>query len=207
MINITLGNKSNGEAVDVDLVFLSNLFVSYVSNNQFIKFYEQIVNNNEAVNYLLLCKAENVIDSPSFTNIETYTYDNPEKGSITNMKELFNGINGALVRLRKLGRKMNPIQIIIIDDIFILAAKLDKRGMQRFKNLLNYRSTVGIHFIIGSVLPYRNLLKQLMVEQSSESKIKINPFNELGAEIIFNPDELIFFREKNVVEYTTLYSI
>ena len=181
--------------------------MSYVSNIQFIKFYRQIVNNNKAVNYLLLCKAENVFDSTGFTNIKTYTYDNPVNGSITNKKELFNGINGALVRLRKLGRKMNPIQLIVIDDIFILAAKLDKRGMQRFKNLLNYGSTVGIHFIIGSVLPYRNLLKQLMVEQSSESKIKINPFNELGAEIIFNPDELIFFSEKNVVEYTTLYSI
>lgn len=206
MINITLGNKSNGEAVDVDLVFISNLFVSYVSNNQFIKFYEQIVNNNEAVNYLLLCKAENVIDSPSFTNIETYTYDNPANGSITNKNELFNEINGALVRLRKLGRKINPIQLIIIDDIFLLAAKLDKRGMQQFKNLLNYGSAVGIHFIIGSVLPYRNLLRQLMVEQRSDSK-KSNATNELGAEIIFNSDGLIFFREKNIVEYKILYPI
>lgn len=207
MIKIILGNKSNGEAIIVDLILLSNLFVSYVSNNQFTKLYGKIVNSNKAFNYLLIGKADNVFDSTGFTNIETYTYDDPVNGSITNKKELFNGINRALERLRRLGRKINPIQLIIIDDIFLLAAKLDKRGMQQFKNLLNYGSAVGIHFIIGSVLPYRNLLKQLMVEQSSESRIKTSPINELGAEIIFNSDGLIFFREKNIVEYTILYPI
>ncbi len=207
MINIPLGNKSNGEVLVVDLVFLSNLFLSYFSNKQFLKFYSQIINSYNGVNYLLICKSENVFNNKGFTNIETYIYDNPANGSITNRKELLKGINRSLVRLRKQGKKMSITQLIVIDDIFILASKLDQIGMRQFKNLLNYGSTAGIYFIIGSVLPYRNLLKQLMVDQSTESKIKNNPTNELGAEIIFNPDGLIFYREKNIFEYKSLYPI
>ncbi len=205
MINITLGNKSNSEAVVVDLVLLDNLFVSYVSKSQFLKLYGQIINSNKGVNYLLIGKAENIFKRIGFANIETYTYDNPESGSITNKKHLFAKIHGALVRLKKQGKILNPMQLIVIDDIFIVAAKLDKKGIEQFKNLLNYGSAFGIHFIIGSILPYRNLLKQLMIEQSVKNKN--NLINELGAEIIFNPDGLIFFREKNIVEYTVLYPI
>ena len=52
-------------------------------------------------------------------------------------------------------------------------------------------------------MPYRNLLLQLMKDRSEENKTGV--INQLGAELIFNIDGLIFFRERNNINFITYY--
>jgi len=67
--------------------------------------------------------------------------------------------------------------------------------------LLMEGSAFGIYFMIGSTLPYRNLLVQLM----RPARLNHSVVNQTGAEMIINPDGLIFFRENGQLEFTTYF--
>ena len=67
-----------------------------------------------------------------------------------------------------------------------------KIAINHFRQLLLYGYQRNIHFVIGSILPYRNLLVQLM--RSDTLSGDRNVVSTLGAELIYSPDELIFFR-------------
>ena len=133
---------------------------------------------------------------------ETFIYNDPESGTIKNFNKLF------ITPIKTFKKTKNNKDdfyntLIIIDDIWQIVPKLKKRSANQFKQLLNEGSAEGIHFIIGSSLPYRNLLLQLMANKSEDNKSGV--INQIGAEMIFNIDGLIFFREKNNIAFQTYY--
>ena len=89
----------------------------------------------------------------------------------------------------------------MIDDIWQLVPKLNKRSSSLLKELLLIGASQHIYLLIGSSLPYRNLLVPLM----KPNILKGGPFNELGAEMIINTDDLIFYRQKNLLEFENYY--
>ena len=100
-------------------------------------------------------------------------------------------------------KKNNNIYLIIIDDIWQVVPKFKSNSAKHFRQILNYGAEYGFHFIIGSTMPYRNLLLQLMIERKDVNKSGV--INQLGAEMIFNHDGLIFFREKNAINFDIFY--
>ena len=202
MINIKIGKKSDGSLVNKNLSSLPNLFVSYQTNNEFNHFVKQIITTNLLYQCLVISK-QNI---PSITTavLETYFYYNPEDGTILNRNSIFSTQYKLLQRAKSKKNNKN-ISLIIIDDIWLVVPKLKNNSAKQFKQLLNEGSSFGFYFIIGSSMPYRNLLLQLMTDRKEGNKSGV--INQLGAEIIFNPDGLIFFRERNNINFNTYYPL
>ena len=200
MISFNIGKKSDGSIIGQDLCTLPNLFVSYQTNQEYNQFINQIISNNLIYQCLIISKQDLSVISTAV--LETYIYDNPETGTILHRNTIFSNQYNSFQRAKK-KKNNNNINLIIIDDIWQIVPKLKNNSAKQFKQLLNEGYMYGFHFIIGSSMPYRNLLLQLMTERKEENKSGV--INQLGAEMIFNIDGLIFFRERNNINFDTYY--
>ena len=206
MITFSIGYNVSGNVIIKELSCLQNLFVSYMKTQQVKQLYEQIINTSfEQIDCgLLICKDINRIDTQKYYKIETYIYDNPLSGTIQKKNKIFNKIFKEFIKL-KTQPQQNKVKLIVIDDIWELIPKLNKQNISELKQLLAEGAGYAIHFIIGSSMPFRNLLLQLMSSSETIATSSRSPLNQLGAEIIFNPDEMIFFREKNQLQFNLVY--
>ena len=200
MITFYIGKKSDGSIINQDLCTLPNLFVSYQSTQELNHFINQIISGNLIYQCLIISKQNSPITTTAIK--ETYVYDNPEEGTILNRNTIFSNQYNSYLKAKKKKQSSN-INLIIIDDIWQVVPKLKNNSAKQFRQLLNEGAAYGFHFIIGSSMPYRNLLLQLMTERKEENKSGV--INQLGAEMIFNPDGLIFFRERNDINFNTFY--
>jgi hypothetical protein len=182
---------------------VSHLFVSYTSQPQIRDFLQRLsINNDNAdTQWLEICRQENRLSVPEGTYIDSYVYDNPSGGSILSKEKLFAIPNRLLNKKRNQKNRSNNSLIILIDDIWQVMPGLNKTNSNRLKTILMDGAEQQIYFVIGSNFPYRNLLLQLMQPGSKKN----SPVNELGAEIIINPDKLLFFREKNELAFEIFY--
>ena len=198
-----IGYTSNGLQAKKDLLSTSHLFVSYISVEQIKTFLTRLLQHNSTAitQCLFISKKDNLISLPGSILFSNYVYDNPQKGTIHYRNKLFTKIY-QLLKKRKLQKKPSKnLVLVYVDDIWQLVPKLDKKNGLWLKELLMDGAAYQICFIIGSTLPYRNLLLQLMQPNFS----KHSPMNEIGAEMIINPDDLLFFREKNQLNFDSYY--
>ena len=198
-----IGYTSNGLQAKKDLLSTSHLFVSYISAEQIKTFLTRLLQHNPTAitQCLFISKKDNLISLPGSILFSNYVYDNPQKGTIHYRNKLFTKIY-QLLKKRKLQKKPSKnLVLVYVDDIWQLVPKLDKKNGLWLKELLMDGAAYQICFIIGSTLPYRNLLLQLMQPNFS----KHSPMNEIGAEMIINPDDLLFFREKNQLNFDSYY--
>ena len=206
MLSIVIGSDINGKKVSKYLPSLRNLFVSYMEDNQIKGIITTLIAScyEDIGRLLIITKEANQIDTSRCVYAETYFYNNPENGSIKNKSQLFARIAKEQQK-QKQGKAINTKKTLVwIDDIWQLYPKLtSKTTIKHFKQLLQYGYDSKIHFIIGSVMPYRNLLAQLMRSDTIGGNKHI--VSTLGAELIYTPDGLIFFREQDSEEQQTLY--
>ena len=202
-MNFPLGYNSDGKKIDKSILMVSHLFVSYTSQPQIRDFLQRLsINNDNAdTQWLEICRQENRLSVPEGTYIDSYVYDNPSGGSILSKEKLFAIPNRLLNKKRNQKNRSNNSLIILIDDIWQVMPGLNKTNSNRLKTILMDGAEQQIYFVIGSNFPYRNLLLQLMQPGSKKN----SPVNELGAEIIINPDKLLFFREKNELAFEIFY--
>lgn len=198
-----IGYTSNGIQAKKDLLSTSHLFVSYISAKQIKAFLTLLLHNNATAitQCLFISKKDNLISLPESILFSNYVYDNPQKGSIQYRNKLFTKIFQLLKKRKSQKKPSTNLVLIYVDDIWQLVPKLDKKNGLLLKELLMDGAAYQIYFIIGSTLPYRNLLLQLMQPNFS----KHSPMNEIGAEMIINPDDLLFFREKNQLNFDSYY--
>jgi hypothetical protein len=207
VITIQIGKISDGSLFTLSFEQLPHLFVSYQNKieldallNRFL-----IVNDKSFTEFLVIASEDFLSNSFAIkSSTNNYIYNNPDRGSIKQKGRIFAHFFAALKKARK-QQKEKINRLIIIDDIWTFVPKLNARAITQFKELLNVGAEFGFYFIIGSSMPYRNLLLQLMSEQSNNLNNRV--LNQLGAEVIFNPDGLLFFRKKNSIDYVSLYPI
>jgi len=194
MPSLIIGSDTEGNRISKSLPALRNLFVSYLEDGQIKTLITNLlVEGTEVIGRLLLITKEaNLIDTTTYKNTETYIYNNPEIGSIKNKNQLFTQIMRQLKKSK--GKTENTkLTLVCIDDIWQFYPRFtSKIAINHFRQLLLNGYKSNIHFVIGSILPYRNLLVQLM--RSDTLGGDRNVVSTLGAELIFSPDELIFFR-------------
>lgn len=198
-----IGYTSNGLQAKKDLLSSSHLFVSYINAEQIKSILSRLMQHNPTsiTQCLFISKKDNLVSLPPSVILSNYVFDDPQKGTIQYRDKLFTKIF-QLLRKRKLQKKPSTnLVLVYVDDIWQLVPKLDKQNSLWLKELLKDGAAYHICFIIGSTLPYRNLLLQLMQPNIS----KHSPMNEIGAEMIINPDDLLFFREKNQLNFDSYY--
>lgn len=195
MLSLSIGSDSKGNIIFKSLPELRNLFVSYLEDDQIINIFKMLLENGTDIigRILLITKEDNLIELTSFKNYETYIYNNPEIGSIKKKNLLFSQI----IKEQKKGIKKSvnsKVTLVLIDDMWQFYPRFtSKNAINNFRQLLEYGYLFNIHFVVGSILPYRNLFVQLM--RSDTLGGNKNIVSSIGAELIYSPDELIFFRE------------
>ena len=208
MLELTIGSDINGNKAVKNVAALRSLFVSYQEDSQIKDIIIALIASGyeDIGRLLIITKEANLVDTSNCLYTETYIYNNPESGSIKNKSQLFNQIVKAQQKQNKDKATNTKKSLIWIDDMWQLYPKLtSKTTIKHFRQLLQYGYASNIHFIIGSILPYRNLLVQLMHSNTIGGNKHI--VSTLGAELIYTPDGLIFFREQDTEEQQTLYPI
>lgn len=202
-MNYTVGYNSSGKLVVTEVLLKAHLFVSYIDYRQITRFFTQFSKENEngLTKCLLIGREEISIILPDSPSINKYIIDNPERGNIKTARRLFTITHRILVKRKSQKKNGYDPLLVLIDDIWQLVPKLNKVNSSKLKDLLGAGASFGIFLVIGSTLPYRNLLVQLM----QPGKFNHSPVNETGAEMIINPDGLIFFRETGELEFKTFY--
>lgn len=202
-MNFPLGYNSDGKKIDKSILTVSHLFVSYTTQPQIRDFLKRlsINNENDHTQWLEICRESNRLSFPQGTSMESYVYDNPSCGSILSKEKLFTSPLRLLKKRQNQKKLSQEILIILIDDIWQVMPGLNKMNSNWLKTILMDGAEQQIYFVIGSNFPYRNLLLQLMQPGSKKN----SPVNELGAEIIINPDQLLFFREMNELAFEIFY--
>jgi len=194
MLDFLIGTDSNGSKISKSLPTLRNLFVSYLEDKEIKAIQTSIISEGINIGRLLLITREsNLIDISNCLFADTYIYNNPERGTIKKKNQLFAQIIKEQ-KNRKDKTSDNKRTLIMIDDMWQFYPKFtSKIAINQFRQLLQDGYKHNVHFVIGSILPYRNLLLQLLQGGNTGSNRNIIP--TLGAEIMISPDGLIFFRD------------
>jgi hypothetical protein len=101
--------------------------------------------------------------------------------------------------------------VVFIDDIFEVFKSKKKRSAIGLLELLIEAAQFNMYFILGSAGIYRGLLDEVIkVNPSLQKKVHDDMLSTkisqlLGAELVINPDGLLFFREKGDKIHKRLY--
>jgi len=224
-IPLVIGKQSSGEEFIIDLERLPHLFISHSNDKQlqniFIQLIGNIVQNEIELHLSLSLSRRMTLLIKPLVPIESlfmeFNHNDFEDGKINSIDEFVSSLiiekknRATLIKKSKIPMAMFPAMIIFIDNIFEIIMAQQKKTALSFIELLLTGAPVKMYFIMGSSGIYRPLLDQLInVSPVLKKKLK-KSFQEqlitqpLGAELVINPDGLLFFRERNEKIYTRLY--
>jgi len=214
---LTIGRNSNGEIRAIDLVTLPHLFISYSETNQLedcLRSLSLIGGTEHPLTwYLAVDSSRSVLfeaKADGFNTIENFYRDDPMLGTIPTRGLFIKALHTELT-LRKKKKTVAKEIIIVMDDIWDMVIHQDKQTGKRLLMLLTEGHKQGIHLVVASPTSYRNLLLQIMQNGKTNKKAEgdFDMYNKgittLGAEIVFTPDNLVFYRERGSRDIQRFY--
>lgn len=220
VIPFLIGKTSDNKLVRHDLLSMQHLFISYAEQEQFDRFIKDVVTD-------LGRGREDLFFAPAVTRncyqqLLPYMFNGPvakfihKDGEQTNSKlEFMRGLVSVLKFRQKQALNGQPIPgriIILIEDVFSMVIP-DKKGMGNlFLQLLLQGPSLGMHMVIGSIRTYRNLLTQL-IHLDLHPKLRkqfgdvFNKSEALGAELVLNTEELVFYKSREEYDYRRYYGL
>jgi len=234
MIPLLVGKNSNGEDRFLDLSQTSLLMISYCEEKQVDKLFRDIQNLDypyKALNYFMTNSRRLRERKIDLQKEFVYLIDEPEMGNIKTRLVLLNQIHKEMIRRQKLmsqnkikdfsryislntwnAEKLNYC-FLLIDDVWDLVTAKPKSIALQLINILINGPAYGIHTVFASRISYRNLLEQLItvnpkIRFELQKKFGIpepTRISLLGSELIFNPDELIFYKKGCTMDLERLF--
>ena len=226
-ISLTIGRQSSGEECIVNLTDLPNLFISYSNEVQLPEIFSLLIKtistSYPAMQFALSFGSRLTTLLQPLVEKETlllqFTHVDYDPAKINTMEEFIGAImlefkrRKILVKNSKRSTSSYLSLVVFIDDIFEVIMSPQKKSSLSFIELLITGSIVNIYFILGSAGIYRNILNQLInVTPALQLKLKkyVQAYNinqPMGAELVMNPDGLLFYRERNEKIYRRLYPV
>lgn len=222
---VIIGRNSSGECYSIDLSILPNLFISYHEEIQLINMFSHLIHNlmNQKIQIDLAVSlgtrmSETLLPFIGAKEIHTKFLHLENEEHKTNTIDEF--ISSLLIEHKKRrntkkyklhSNLSHSFLIVFIDDIFDVIKSTHKKTGLGFIELLVKGPKEAIHFICGSSGIYKNLLDQLInvslalnrkLQKSKQIKTITEP---LAAELIINPDDLIFFKNRDEKDFVRLF--
>jgi hypothetical protein len=214
---VTIGKNSSGEDKRIDLHQSGVLFISYISDAQFYSIVNQIGTSDNNM-YILtqkgvdLCRIE-------IEKHRVYIKDDPLKGNILSQRVLFKEILKDIKKKKQktVKQKKNSVglQFLVIDNIWDVLISKKKNLALELMLIIIHGPSAGYHTIIGSSLSYRNLLEQViamhpMLIKEIESQFDApvpKRIDEICDELIYTPDDLVYYKKANSFVLDKYYKI
>lgn len=226
-IPLVIGRQSSGEDHIVNLAELPHLFISYSLDVQlpdiFSSFITYILQDKKPVQFSvsLSSRMATLVEPlvPEDDLLIKFTHKDYEAGKINTIDEYIKVLMLEMKTRKQLSGKIASVAgrhlplLVFMDDIFEVIMSSQKKTILSFIEMLITGAQQQIYFIMGSSGIYRNLLNQIIiVNPSLQKKLtkNIQPYSvnqPLGAELVMNPDGLLFFREREEKIHTRLYPI
>ena len=224
-VSLVIGRQSSGEEFIVALEVLPHLFISHSNDEQLQNIFIQFIGNiiHSKIDLYLsfsLSRRMTLLIKP-LVPIESlfmeFSHNDFEDGKINSIDEFVSSLiiekknRASLIKKSSIQIAMFPPMIILIDNIFEIIMGQQKKTALCFIELLMTAASIKMFFILGSAGIYRPLLDQLITVSPSLKKKLKKSFQDqlitqpLGAELVINPDGLLFYRERNEKIYTRLY--
>ena len=224
---LTIGRQSSGEEVIVNLADLPNLFISYSNEVQLPEIFSSLIKticlSHSTTQFALSfgSKLARLLHPllPKEMLLLHFTHGIYDAAKINSMEEFIGALmlefkrRKILVKNSKRTTASYPGLVVFIDDIFEVIMSPQKKTSLSFIELLITGSIVKIYFIMGSAGIYRNILNQLInvtpaLQHKLKKSIQAYSVNQpLGAELVMNPDGLLFFRERDEKIHRRLYPV
>ena len=104
---------------------------------------------------------------------------------------------------------------LFLDDVWDLIVSKPKKLALNFMKILLFGPNVGIHVVFASAISYRNLLQNLVdvyPNLTIELKKKYGTpepkkISDLGNELIFTPDDFVYYNKGNISEIIKYYKV
>ena len=224
-IPIQLGRQSSGEGFIVNLVALPNLFITHSNEGQLPELFSALLAgtyaNDRGLQFALSLGSRMAATLqpllPKENILLEFTHKGEEKSLIPTIDAFINALvqefkrRKVLLRIEKTTAAGIAPVLVFIDDIFEVIMSLQKKTALLFIELLIMGAAVQLHFILGSSGIYRNLLNQitnmnLSLQRKLKKPVQALSYNQpLGAELVMNPDGLLFYRERDEKIHQRLY--
>ncbi len=215
---------STGEVFSVNLCEFPHIFFSHSSEDQLTNilnsFIKQVLKNDLPVLLSLSLGSSSAKQIDVMLPIDSlfmkFTHTDDDNAVIRNIDQFMITLITEMKKRKGLLKKRSVLpaynaMVVFIDDIFEVLRSSNRKTTSGFIKLLLQGANYGMYFIMGSSGIYRNLLQQLINASPVSKKIsgKIsgmhNNIQPLGAELVVNPDGLIFFRKGGENVYVRLY--
>ncbi len=223
-IPLILGRQSSGEICTVNLASLPNLFISHSNEGQLPGMFSALINGaytNDATTQFAISLGSRmaaIVEPclPKENILLAFTHAGDASSTIHSIDEFVVALTQEFKR-RKGGLKNAKVAVavapllVLMNDIFEVIMSPHKKTPLSFIELLITGAAVNMYFIMGSAGIYRNILNQVInVNPSLQQKLKksVQAFGinqPLGAELVMNPDGLLFFREREEKVHRRLY--
>jgi hypothetical protein len=219
MLKLSIGRISNGEIVYLDLIQSRNIFISYFKSEQLDDIFKMISEyaGNSGNTKLFIAsdskyKSYFIDPNTKINGCQTYFFDKPFRSTLKNKSDFINALYKEYTS-RKRAKKKKEISnqiIVIIDNIWNIIQNISKSSGSKLLELLSNSYLVEINFVIASPTSYYNLFNQIIQPSYGKDDYQFdsnNTIKNIGAEIIYNSDELIFLKYHNSMELNRLYKI
>jgi hypothetical protein len=229
MNKLPIGKDSMGNSMILNLDSIPVMMVSYCYEKQLNMIYSKI---NVRDGYIITNSRRSILWKIDSTNNKLYIKDKPELGNVKSRIEIFNKL---LLEIKIRNRIMKKESIddfeqyeflnissqtklkrvfLMIDDIWDIVISKPKKMSLSLIMIMLYGFRVGINTIIASSISYRNLLQQVisyhptLTDEIKNSLGKVEPMllSSLGHELIFTPEDFVFYKKGDLIEMQKYYS-
>ena len=231
--NLLIGKNSDGEDQYIDLTKVPVLIISYCEDEQLRYIFSQF-DSFDFVNKNYLIANTRFLNDWGFhkEHFHLFMRDDPKIEFETRI-DLIDHIIKEIVNRQKIMKKKKVVdferyvslntwndiklghQFLIVDDVWdIIVSKPLKLGLN-FMMIILYGPLVGIHTIFASGISYRNILEQLINKHpilTIELRKKYGfpeprKISELGQELIFTPDGLVYYKKNAISDLMKYYKL
>ena len=231
--NLLIGKNSDGKDQYIDLTKVPVLIISYCEDEQLRYIFSQF-DSFDFVNKNYLIANTRFLNDWGFhkEHFHLFMRDDPKIEFETRI-DLIDHIIKEIVNRQKIMKKKKVVdferyvslntwndiklghQFLIVDDVWdIIVSKPVKLGLN-FMMIILYGPLVGIHTIFASGISYRNILEQLINKHpilTIELRKKYGfpeprKISELGQELIFTPDGLVYYKKNAISDLMKYYKL
>jgi DNA-binding Xre family transcriptional regulator len=130
-------------------------------------------------------------------------------------KEILKNIKKKKQKTVKQKKKSVGLQFLVIDNIWDVLISKKKNLALELMLIIIHGPSAGYHTIIGSSLSYRNLLEQVIamhpmlikeLESQFDSPVP-KRIDEICDELIYTPDDLVYYKKANSFVLDKYYKI